>query len=120
MPRRIGFADDIRPEDLALRGEHNLENARAATAAARGMGVDEAALREALREFAGVPHRLEEVGRVDGVLYVNDSKATNVASAVRGPDCLPRAASTPSWAAASRVAASGACARRRAAAARCT
>ncbi len=82
--RRSGFADDIRPEDLALRGEHNLENARAATAAARGMGVDEAAVRQALREFAGVPHRLEEVGRVDGVLFVNDSKATNVASAVRG------------------------------------
>ena len=34
--------------------------------------------------FAGVPHRLEEVGSVDGVLYVNDSKATNVSSAVRG------------------------------------
>jgi len=80
---------DIRPEDLALRGEHNLENARAATAAARGMGVDEAGVRQALREFAGVPHRLEEVGRVDGVLYVNDSKATNVASAVRGLTAFP-------------------------------
>ncbi|HLM26895.1 MAG TPA: UDP-N-acetylmuramoyl-L-alanine--D-glutamate ligase [Thermoleophilaceae bacterium] len=87
--RRTGFAEDIRPEDLALRGEHNLENARAAAAAARGMGVDEAALRQALREFAGVPHRLEEVGRVDGVLFVNDSKATNVASAVRGLTAFP-------------------------------
>ncbi len=87
--RRVSFADDIRAEDLALRGEHNLENARAATAAARGMGVDEAAVREALREFAGVPHRLEEVGRVDGVVYVNDSKATNVASAVRGLTAFP-------------------------------
>ncbi len=87
--RRIGFADDIHAEDLALRGGHNLENARAATAAARGMGVDEAALRVALRDFAGVPHRLEEVGRVNGVLYVNDSKATNVASAVRGLMAFP-------------------------------
>ncbi len=87
--RRTGFADDIRPEDLALRGEHNLENSRAAAAAARGMGVDEAPLREALRTFAGVPHRLEEVARVDGVLFVNDSKATNVASAVRGLTAFP-------------------------------
>jgi UDP-N-acetylmuramoylalanine--D-glutamate ligase len=86
---RIGFADDIGLDDLALRGEHNLENARAAAAAARGMGVDEDALREALRTFAGVPHRLEEVGRVDGVLFVNDSKATNVASAVRGLTAFP-------------------------------
>ena len=39
-------------------------------------------MRAGLTSFAGVPHRLEEVARVDGVLYVNDSKATNVASAV--------------------------------------
>ncbi|MDQ3720776.1 MAG: UDP-N-acetylmuramoyl-L-alanine--D-glutamate ligase [Actinomycetota bacterium] len=87
--RRIGFADDIGPEDLRLRGEHNLENARAATAAAVGMGVDPEGVRVALREFAGVPHRLEEVGRVSGVRYVNDSKATNVASAVRGLTAFP-------------------------------
>ncbi len=82
--RRTGFAEHVGAEDLRLRGEHNLENARAAAAAALGMGVDPAGVRTALREFAGVPHRLEEVARVDGVLYVNDSKATNVASAVRG------------------------------------
>ena len=87
--RRTGFAEDVGPEDLRLRGEHNLENARAATAAALGMGVDPAGVREALRSFAGVPHRLEEVGSVDGVLYVNDSKATNVASAVRGLTAFP-------------------------------
>jgi UDP-N-acetylmuramoylalanine--D-glutamate ligase len=46
--------------------------------------VPEAAVREALRGFAGVAHRLEEVERRDGVLYVNDSKATNVAAARRG------------------------------------
>jgi len=87
--RRIGFAEDIGAEDLRLRGEHNLENVRAAAAAALGMGVDPAGVRTGLREFAGVPHRLEEVGRVDGVLYVNDSKATNVASAVRGLTAFP-------------------------------
>jgi UDP-N-acetylmuramoylalanine--D-glutamate ligase len=47
-------------------------------------GVPVEAVAAALRSFAGVPHRLEEVGSVNGVLYVNDSKATNVSSAVRG------------------------------------
>jgi len=69
---------------LALRGAHNAENARAAAVAALASGVPERAVLEALRGFAGVAHRLEEVAEVAGVLYVNDSKATNVASAARG------------------------------------
>jgi UDP-N-acetylmuramoylalanine--D-glutamate ligase len=73
-------APDLRPEDVRLRGPHNLDNARAAAALALAIGVDEAAVRGALRSFAGVPHRLEEVAEREGVLYVNDSKATNVAS----------------------------------------
>jgi UDP-N-acetylmuramoylalanine--D-glutamate ligase len=81
--QRVGFGDEPLGE-LRLRGAHNLENARAAAAAARAMGVPEDAISEALRTFPGVPHRLEEVGSVKGVLYVNDSKATNVSSAVRG------------------------------------
>jgi UDP-N-acetylmuramoylalanine--D-glutamate ligase len=48
------------------------------------MGVPDDAITQALRTFAGVPHRLEEVAERDGVLYVNDSKATNVASAIVG------------------------------------
>ena len=71
-------------EEIRLRGAHNLENARGAAAAAIASGVPEEAVAGALRSFAGVPHRLEEVGSVNGVLYVNDSKATNVSSAVRG------------------------------------
>ncbi len=71
-------------EEIRLRGAHNLENARAASLAALSMGVPAAAIAQALRTFAGVPHRLEEVAEVGGVLYVNDSKATNVASAVKG------------------------------------
>jgi len=55
-----------------------------AAALALASGVDATAVANALRDFAGVPHRLEEVGTVNGVLYVNDSKATNVDSAVRG------------------------------------
>ncbi len=70
--------------EIRLRGEHNLENARGASAVALASGVPEEAVAAALRTFAGVPHRLEEVGSANGVLYVNDSKATNVASAVRG------------------------------------
>ena len=70
--------------DLRLRGAHNLENAMAAAAAALATDVPEEAVVEALRTFAGVEHRLEEVARSAGVLYVNDSKATNVASARRG------------------------------------
>jgi len=67
---------------LRLRGAHNVLNAAAAAAVTLARGVPADAVREALRTFAGVPHRLEEVATVDGVLYVNDSKATNVASAV--------------------------------------
>jgi UDP-N-acetylmuramoylalanine--D-glutamate ligase len=81
--RRVDLGDEQIGE-LRLRGAHNLENARAAAAAARAMGVPGDAIAEALRSFPGVPHRLEEVGSVNGVLYVNDSKATNVSSAVRG------------------------------------
>jgi UDP-N-acetylmuramoylalanine--D-glutamate ligase len=67
--------------EVRLRGAHNLENAMAAAAAALAGGTDPDAVRHALRSFAGVPHRLEEVGERDGVLYVNDSKATNVDAA---------------------------------------
>jgi UDP-N-acetylmuramoylalanine--D-glutamate ligase len=70
--------------EVRLRGAHNLENAMAAAAAALARGLPSDAVREGLRTFPGVPHRLEEVALRDGVLYVNDSKATNVASAVRG------------------------------------
>ncbi len=67
--------------EIRLRGTHNLENAMAAAAVALARGWPAAAVRATLRSFAGVPHRLEEVAERDGVLYVNDSKATNVASA---------------------------------------
>ena len=70
--------------EIRLRGAHNLENVRASALVARATGVPAEAVRRALRDFPGVAHRLEEVAKVDGVLYVNDSKATNVASAVRG------------------------------------
>lgn len=77
-------ADPFDLGEVRLRGEHNRQNARAAALVADAMGVPRAAVRAALSSFAGVPHRLEEVAVKEGVLFVNDSKATNVASAVRG------------------------------------
>jgi UDP-N-acetylmuramoylalanine--D-glutamate ligase len=70
--------------ELGLFGEHNVANALAAASAALAMGLDRDAVREGLRSFAGVPHRLEAVAEIGGVRFVNDSKATNVASAVVG------------------------------------
>lgn len=72
----------LRAEEIRLRGRHNLENAMAAAAGCLVRGVEVDAVCAGLRTFAGVAHRLEEVVSRDGVLYVNDSKATNVASAV--------------------------------------
>jgi UDP-N-acetylmuramoylalanine--D-glutamate ligase len=86
--RRVTFGDPaalpLPAEQIRLRGPHNLENAMGASAVALASGAPADAVAAALRSFAGVPHRLEEVGVVGGVLYVNDSKATNVASAARG------------------------------------
>jgi UDP-N-acetylmuramoylalanine--D-glutamate ligase len=70
--------------ELGLFGEHNVANAMAAAAAALSMGIDRDAVRAGLRSFAGVPHRLETVAEIGGVRFVNDSKATNVASAAVG------------------------------------
>ena len=66
--------------ELSLRGRHNLENAMAAAAVCLARGLDVEAVRAGLRNFAGVPHRLEHVASREGMLFINDSKATNVAS----------------------------------------
>jgi UDP-N-acetylmuramoylalanine--D-glutamate ligase len=80
--RRFGFAaDDPLPAEPRLRGLHNRANAAAAVAAARVAGVADDAIARALESFPGVPHRLEPVGRVAGVTYVNDSIATNALAA---------------------------------------
>jgi UDP-N-acetylmuramoylalanine--D-glutamate ligase len=76
-------ADDELPAEPLIRGVHNRENAAAATAAARALGIPDEQIAHALETFPGVPHRLEPVGEVSGVRYVNDSKATNVAAALR-------------------------------------
>ncbi len=89
VPRGLGLdgiefsADDPLPAEPRIPGRHNRENAAAAVAAARALGVDDESLGKALRAFPGVPHRLELVRELNGVRYVNDSKATNVAAALR-------------------------------------
>jgi UDP-N-acetylmuramoylalanine--D-glutamate ligase len=74
--------------EIGLRGAHNLENAMAAAAVCLARGIDQEAVRAGLRSFGGVAHRLEEVTSREGVLYVNDSKATNVASTLVALDAF--------------------------------
>jgi UDP-N-acetylmuramoylalanine--D-glutamate ligase len=90
VPRGLGLdgiefaANDPLPAEPLMPGAHNRENAAAATAAARAVGIGDEAIAKALRTFPGVPHRLELVRELHGVRYVNDSKATNTAAARRG------------------------------------
>jgi UDP-N-acetylmuramoylalanine--D-glutamate ligase len=79
----------------SLQGPHNLQNAAIAVAMAEAVGVNEAQWRAALATFRGLPHRMERIADVGGVLFVNDSKATNPAStapalAAYPPDPAPR------------------------------
>jgi UDP-N-acetylmuramoylalanine--D-glutamate ligase len=66
--------------DMKLRGRHNLANALAAVAAVSPLGASAESIRRVLREYPGLEHRLEPVAVIEGVEFVNDSKATNVAS----------------------------------------
>ena len=79
--RRIDFSDAVGEFETSLLGPHNAENAAAAAVAAGALGIGRDAIAAGMREFPGVPHRLERVAERDGVLFVNDSKATNVAAA---------------------------------------
>jgi UDP-N-acetylmuramoylalanine--D-glutamate ligase len=64
--------------EMSIRGKHNLFNARCAVEIARIMGLSEADIAEGLKTFKNEPHRLEEVAVINGVTFINDSKATNV------------------------------------------
>jgi UDP-N-acetylmuramoylalanine--D-glutamate ligase len=64
----------------ALQGPHNAQNAIAAMSASRRLGISEEAIEQGLRSYPGLPHRMERVAQKDGVLFVNDSKATNPTS----------------------------------------
>lgn len=74
------MAFNMEQEELALTGKHNLYNSLAAGISANLVGIEKEVIRESLRDFQGVEHRLEKVRVVHGVQYINDSKATNVNS----------------------------------------
>ena len=76
--------------DLALLGDHNVANALAAALAVREAGVPLAAIGEGLRSFRPLAHRLEPVREVGGVRWINDSKATNIASTVVAVEAMDR------------------------------
>ena len=77
-------------QELALGGKHNVYNSMAAALAAKVMDIDNAAIREGLATFQAVEHRLENVLSIRDVLYINDSKATNVDSAWYALECQSR------------------------------
>ncbi|MDH4139828.1 MAG: UDP-N-acetylmuramoyl-L-alanine--D-glutamate ligase, partial [Coriobacteriia bacterium] len=84
-----GRVDLVARDDLGIRGDHNVSNALAAAAAAHLFGADIEAIREGLRTFQPIEHRLEPAGEVDGVEYFNDSKATNPDAVVKALTAFP-------------------------------
>jgi len=76
--------------ELGLLGDHNVANALAAALAVREAGVTPALIGQGLRSFRALPHRLEPVREVGGVRWINDSKATNIASTVVAVDAMDR------------------------------
>ena len=74
----------------ALQGPHNAQNALAAIAACEALGIDRASIDRGLETFPGLPHRMERVATKNGVLFVNDSKATNPDSTAPALSAYPR------------------------------
>ena len=81
---------DIYLKDLALGGKHNIYNSMAAALAAKASGISDEIIRSSLKSFSPIEHRLEPVLSVGGVLYVNDSKATNIDAAWYALECQTR------------------------------
>ena len=81
---------DMYLQELALGGRHNVYNSMAAALAAKAMDIDNEAIRSGLATFQAVEHRLENVLSIKDVLYINDSKATNVDAAWYALECQTR------------------------------
>ncbi len=80
---KVGEGELIAPEELLIPGPHNVENALAAVAMGLSLGLPATGMMQSLRTFAGVPHRLEPVGAVGQIRFVNDSKGTNVDAVIK-------------------------------------
>lgn len=81
---------DIFLKELSLSGKHNIYNSMAAALAAKVSGIDNRVIREAFATFKPIEHRLEPVQTIKDVLYINDSKATNVDAAWYALECQTR------------------------------
>ena len=79
---------EMSTKDLTIKGKHNLKNAMGATMVAKMLNIRNESIRNSLMTFQGVPHRLEFVREVEGVKYINDSKATNVNSVYYALDSM--------------------------------
>ena len=89
--RRSGADHEVMAvAEIPLKGGHNVENILAAICASELMGCDAASIRNAVRDFKAVEHRLEYVATVRGVDYYNDSKATNVDATIKALESFPR------------------------------
>jgi UDP-N-acetylmuramoylalanine--D-glutamate ligase len=87
---RLGTEELVRRDELHLLGDHNVANALAAALAVRATGASVAAIARGVRSFRALSHRLEPVREVNGVLWINDSKATNIASTVVAVGAMAR------------------------------
>ncbi|HEY9580575.1 MAG TPA: UDP-N-acetylmuramoyl-L-alanine--D-glutamate ligase [Rhizorhapis sp.] len=92
-------SSQIDPADQAqwpsLQGPHNAQNAAVAIAVARALGLGDAGIAAALKSYSSLPHRMERIAERNGVLYVNDSKATNPASTAPALAAYPPDAGRP-------------------------
>jgi UDP-N-acetylmuramoylalanine--D-glutamate ligase len=89
--RRSGLDHEVMAvAEIPLKGGHNVENVLAAICASELMGCDVASIRNAVRDFKAVEHRLEYVATLRGVEYYNDSKATNVDATIKALESFPR------------------------------
>jgi len=89
LVERTGELFDMR-HAAALPGAHNAQNAAAAAALAAVLGVGRDVVAKGLASFTGLPHRQQRVAEIDGVVYINDSKATNADAAARALACYER------------------------------
>ncbi len=85
----FGQQELIAVDDLKIKGQHNLQNALAALALGHAIGLSMGSMLVALKQFKGLPHRTQFVARINGVDWINDSKATNVGATIAALVGLP-------------------------------